>query len=281
MKERIQKVLARVGVAARRKVEEMVREGRVTVNGQVMTELPIMIDTEHDHVTVDDEAVRFADKRGGAGGGRPLYILMYKPSGVLSTNVAQGEQMRVIDLLPPGLRERVYPVGRLDSQSKGLLLLTNDGDLTHRLTHPRFGVPKTYRAVVDGFVEGQTVQAIEKGIWIADTRHGGGLKRGGSKTGRCHVRTLKRARDKSVIEITLREGRNPQVRQMLAKLGHKVRDLTRVSMGPLTLKGLAIGQSRPLSPQEIRQLKQWIDRPKSAAGAAVVEVSPSAAESAT
>jgi len=176
---------------------------------------------------------------------------MNKPKGVYCTNVAQGEQRRAIDLLPPDFRTRVYPVGRLDAESKGLLLLTNDGDLTHQLTHPKYGVSKTYRAFVDGYVQPQTLQTLSKGVWLADPRSGQGFK-----TARSQIRLIKRARDKSSLEITLREGRNRQVRRMLARLGHKVRDLTRIRFGPLTLDGLSPGQSRLLTPRELAALRR-------------------------
>lgn len=247
MKERIQKVLANAGVSSRRAVEEMVRQGRVSVNGTVRTALPILVDVEKDRIEVDDERVKLKGARGG-GGGERVYVIMNKPRGVYSTNVAQGAQTRAIDLLPPGFRTRVYPVGRLDAESKGLLLLTNDGELTNRLTHPRYGVAKTYRAVIDGYVKPETVAELEKGVWMAD-------KRGkGFKTGRSSIKISKRSRDRSVLEITIREGRNRQVRRMLAGLGHKVRDLTRVRMGPLTLQGIGVGQSRLLTPREVREL---------------------------
>ena len=244
MKERIQKVLANAGVASRRNIEQMVREGRITVNGKTTIELPILVDVERDKVTVDDEPVRFTSRRAG----ERVYLLMNKPRGVYSTNVSQGAQTRAIDLLPPDFAARVYPVGRLDAESRGLLLLTNDGDLTNRLTHPRYGVAKTYRAVVDGFVRPQDLQELEKGIWLAD-RVGKGFK-----TGRSHIKIARRSRDKSILEITIREGRNRQVRRMLASLGHKVRDLTRIRMGPLTLDGLAPGSFRQLSAREVREL---------------------------
>jgi 23S rRNA pseudouridine2605 synthase len=176
-----------------------------------------------------------------------MYVLMNKPKGVYSTNVAQGEQMRAIDLLPPNF-PRVYPVGRLDADSKGLLLLTNDGELTNRLTHPRFGVAKSYRAVVDGYVHGDTLEELKRGIWLADPH------KGGFKTGRTQLRIVKRSRNQTILEITIREGRNRQVRRMLARVGHKVRDLTRTRMGPLTLEGLAPGQSRLLTQRELREL---------------------------
>lgn len=246
MKERIQKILANAGVASRRNIEEMIRQGRIAVNGAVRTELPILIDPDRDKVAVDDEPVRLAEAKDE----RRIYFLMYKPKGVYSTNVAQGEQVRAIDLLPPGLPARVYPVGRLDADSKGLLLLTNDGELTNQLTHPRYGVPKTYRAVVDGYVRPEMVQELEQGVWLADDRSGKGFK-----TGRSHIKITRRSRERSILELTIREGRNRQVRRMLARLGHKVRDLTRIKMGPLTLDGLSPGQFRQLSPREVKQLR--------------------------
>jgi 23S rRNA pseudouridine2605 synthase len=254
MRERIQKILANAGVASRRAVEEMILQGRVAVNGKVRSELPILIDPTKDKVTVDDEPVKLAGK-----GAEPrVYLLMNKPSGVYSTNVAQGEQTRAIDLLPPEFAHRVYPVGRLDAESRGLLLLTNDGELTNQLTHPRYGVAKTYKATVDGYVSPGVVEELQKGVWLADPKTGQGFR-----TGRSRIKVIKRMRDKSVLEITIREGRNRQVRRMLAKLGHKVRDLTRVRMGPLTLHGLEPGDVRTLSPREVKELKALAnDRPE-------------------
>jgi 23S rRNA pseudouridine2605 synthase len=258
VKERIQKVLANAGVASRRSVEEMVLQGRVAVNGRVVTELPVLIDPDSDRVSVDDEPVKLRGKQGG--GGQRYYLLMNKPRGVYSTNVAQGEQVRAIDLLPPDFPTRVYPVGRLDAESTGLLLLTNDGDLTNQLTHPRFGVPKTYRAIVDGTVSDDDLRELEKGVWLADERTGQGFK----ATAR-HIRVTKRIREKgrgekTILEVTLREGRNRQVRRMLAKIGHKVRDLSRIKIGPLTLHGLPPGKFRPLTPREVRELREYAGR---------------------
>src|SRR5207253_7749158 len=133
--------------------------------------------------------------------GRKYYILLNKPRGVYSTNVAQGVQMRAIDLLPKEFKTRVYPVGRLDAQAKGLLLLTNDGELTNQLTHPRYGVIKTYRALVDGFVPPGVVEEMQRGVWLADPKTGKGFR-----TGRSRIKVLKRMRDKSILEITIREG---------------------------------------------------------------------------
>ena len=259
MKERIQKVLANAGVASRRNVEEMIRQGRVAVNGKVRTELPTLIEPGRDKISVDDEPVRVAPEGQDSAGPR-LYFLLNKPKGVYSTNVAQGVQTRAIDLLPPDLPGRVYPVGRLDAESKGLLLLTNDGELTNQLTHPRYGVAKTYRAVVDGYVDSAAVQGLEKGIWLADRDTGKGFK-----TARSHIKVAKRSRERSVLEITIREGRNRQVRRMLASLGHKVRDLTRVRMGPLTIDGLPPGRFRPLTGREVKALRDLASRRAAAA----------------
>ncbi|HVT88452.1 MAG TPA: pseudouridine synthase [Tepidisphaeraceae bacterium] len=245
MKDRIQKVLAAAGVASRRQIEEMVLQGRISVNGRVVTSLPVMIDPERDKIKVDDENVRVFNRISS----ERIYLLMNKPKGVYTTNVAQGEQLRAIDLLPPGFPYRVYPVGRLDAESTGLLLLTNDGELTNRLTHPRFGIAKTYRATVDGLIKPEDTQQLEKGVWLADPH------KGGFKTGPSRIRILNRGHQRSTIEITTREGRNPQVRRMLAKVGHKVRELSRIKMGPLELKGLAVGEFRELTTRELRDLR--------------------------
>lgn len=132
MKERIQKILGNAGVASRRKVEEMVLQGRIAINGKIVRNLPVLADPEKDQIEVDGEELRLKAKSAG----RRFYFLLNKPKGVYSTNVSQGEQLRVIDLLPRGIPARLYPVGRLDADSRGLILLTNDGDLTNRLTHP-------------------------------------------------------------------------------------------------------------------------------------------------
>src|SRR4051794_19572088 len=234
----------------------MVQQGRVAVNGKVVIDLPVLIDPQRDRVTVDDELVPLREKRGHGGrSNEHVYIIMNKPKDVFSTNVAQGEQTRAIDLLPPGFEQRVYPVGRLDAESQGLLLLTNDGELTNRLTHPRYGVAKTYRAVVDGYVHGDQLDELKRGIWLADPHKGVGFK-----TGRSHITIVKRNKQRSTLDITIREGRNRQVRRMLAKIGHKVRELTRVRFGPLQLGDLKPGQSRLLSPRELGALRGAVER---------------------
>lgn len=245
--ERIQKLLAAAGVASRRNVEQMIRDGRIAVNGSVVTDLPILVEPGRDTIKIDGEPISISS----GGGGPRMYLLLNKPKGVYATNVAQGEQTRAVDLLPRNLPGRVYPVGRLEADSKGLLLLTNDGELTHRLTHPRFGVAKTYRAIVDGYMTPRAMEGLSKGVFLND----GGAAGGGSKGGRSHVKMVKRSRDLTVLEITMREGRNGQIRRMLSKVGYKVKELTRIKMGPLTLDGLGPGEFRSLTSKEISQLR--------------------------
>jgi 23S rRNA pseudouridine2605 synthase len=246
VKQRIQKLLANAGVESRRHVEEMIRQGRVAVNGKIMVDLPILVDPREDRVEVDGERIILRQSKD-----EKIYILLNKPKDVYSTNVAQGEQTRAVDLLPPDLPSRVYPVGRLDAQTKGLLLLTNDGDMTHRLTHPKFGIPLTYRATVAGSVSPTTLSELEKGIWLADPRTGRGVR-----AARSEMKIVRRTNEMTILEVTIREGRNPLLRRALAGAGHKVRDLVRVRMGTLTLHGLASGESRLLTFAEVRELRK-------------------------
>ena len=273
MKQRIQKLLAAAGVASRRAVEEMVLQGRVSVNDQTVTRLPILIEPGVDRVAVDGQRVKLIAAKGKAGSGRSsatgevtgaaglaverVYILLNKPKNVYSTNVAQGVQKLAIDLLPDDVPARVYPVGRLDSQSTGLLLMTNDGELTNRLTHPRYGVAKTYRATVDGFVDDKLLRSLEGG--------GAATSRpvppaAGATRRRARIRIVRRSAERTTLEITVqeattRDGRNRSVRQMLAHMGHKVRELCRIRFGPLELGGMPAGAWRLLSRDEIRKLR--------------------------
>jgi 23S rRNA pseudouridine2605 synthase len=255
MKERIQKVLANAGVASRRASEDLVREGRVEVNGKVRRDLPILVDPSVDEIRVDGTRIGRAGLHAGVPPGKGIYILLNKPPNVVCTNVAQTtagrRQTRAIDLLPPGFSRRVYPVGRLDASSRGLLLLTDDGELTQRLTHPSYGVAKTYRVVCDGDVSPATLLKLREGVWLAERESGQGFK-----THPAHIKLVRRARDKSTLEITIKEGRNRQIRRMLAALGHKVRDLKRVRIGPLKLEKLPEGASRLLQAHELRELKE-------------------------
>ena len=261
MPERIQKYLAGCGVASRRACEELVLQGRVQVNGQTVRELPILIEPGDDDIKVDGQRVRPPHQKQRGGGKEPrfVYILLNKPAGVVCTNVAQtsgGEtQLRAVDLLPPDFRRRVYPVGRLDAQSRGLLLLTDDGDLTQKLTHPSFGVPKTYKIICDGDVTPDAIDRLQKGVYLADRE-----TKTASRTAPAFIKIVRRGRDKSVLEITIKEGRNRQLRRVLAALGHKVRDLKRIRLGPLKLQQLPEAASRLLTPREVAELRDAIQR---------------------
>lgn len=259
-KERIQKVLAHAGVASRRACEELVLEGRVSVNGKIVRQLPILVDPHEDDLRVDGERVRVGPPRTkGRREPKFVYILLNKPAGVVCTNVAQATagrtQMRAIDLLPPDFRRRVYPVGRLDSASRGLLLLTDDGDLTHKLTHPSFGVSKTYKVVCDGDISPEILQKLREGVFLIDRDDNTGRK-----TKAANVKIVRRSREQSVLEFTIKEGRNRQIRRMLASLGHKVRDLRRTRLGPIQLRQLPEAASRLLTPREIAELRESVGR---------------------
>lgn len=253
MKERIQKILSAAGVESRRHVEEMVLQARIAVNGKTVSRLPVLIDPVVDRVTIDGEPINLRAARDQRQAPR-VYVLLNKPRNVYSTNVSQGEQRRLIDLLPRDF-PRVYPVGRLDHDSRGLILLTNDGELTHQLTHPKFGVSKTYRAVVDGSVTGTTLEKLKHGVWLADPK-----TRTGFKTGRSQIRVVDRDHRQTILEITIREGRNRQVRRMMAAVGHKVRDLLRIKFGPLTLEGVGVGKWRLLTSGELKRLRAAVER---------------------
>ena len=233
--ERLQKIMARAGIASRRHCEELIRDGKVIINGEVRTGLPILVDPEQDEICVNGRVLRAQ---------RKVYYLLYKPRGVVSTNSDPQGRPRAIDLLA-GVAERVYPVGRLDVESKGLLLLTNDGDLAHRLTHPRFGVVKTYVAEVAGRVTASDLEQLREGIYFPE---------GKARVER--VKILRQGPQQSLVEIELREGRNRQIRRMLARLEHNVRQLTRVRIGPLTLRGLGPGKYRPLTRREVDALRE-------------------------
>lgn len=233
--ERLQKVLAAAGHGSRRACEGLIEEGRVAVNGRVVKELPVLVDPAHDRIVVDGEPVEAQHK---------VYFLLHKPKGVVCTNNDPAGRPRAIDLLPPR-RERVFTVGRLDADSTGLLLLTNDGELTARLTHPRYEVPKTYRAEVAGRLDEATLERVRRGVWLSE-----------GKTAPAQATIIYRRPQSTIVEITLREGKNREIRRVLAKLGHKVYRLHRIRIGPLSLGSLPLGAVRPLQPRELAHLKR-------------------------
>jgi len=232
--QRLQKVLATAGVASRRKCEELILEGVVRVNGRVVNKLPVFVDAEKDVITVDGKKIRAV---------RKVDYLMNKPKGVICTSSDPQGRRKAIDLVPA--RERIFCVGRLDADTTGLIILTNDSELANRLTHPRYGLAKTYVAGVKGQLSGVAVEKLKKGIRLAE-----------GKTGRASVKILKRSHKESLVEVTIREGLNRQVRRMLAKVGLAVKSLKRTRIGKITDRGIGVGKYRKLNSSEIAYLKR-------------------------
>jgi pseudouridine synthase len=238
-KMRIQKVLSEAGVASRRAVEQMVLEGRVRVNGEVVAEVPCFVDPQADRIQVDGQLVR--RQRGG----EKLYFLLNKPRGVVCTQSDPQGRRKAVDLVPQIPGRRVYCVGRLDVDSTGVILLTNDGELTQYLTHPRYGVAKTYVVEIDGRLTGENIAALKHGVYLD-----------GKRTGGAAVKVLRKGHQRSLLEITLTEGRNREVRRVLLKFGVRVKRLKRVAIGPVTDRGLKIGNFRALRAVEVAKLRR-------------------------
>jgi 23S rRNA pseudouridine2605 synthase len=231
--ERLQKILAHAGVASRRKAEEMIQQGRVTVNGRIVTQLGTKVDPAHDDIRVDGGRLKIAPSH--------VYVLLNKPAGVLSVMDDERGRRSLGDLVP--LPVRLYPVGRLDVNSEGLILLTDDGELANLLTHPRYEHEKEYRVLVSGHPAEKTLEAWRRGV-ILD----------GQRTAPAWVTTIRTDKDMTVLRIVMHEGRKRQIREVASLLGHPVRELVRVRMGPLHLDTLGSGQWRYLTGQEIHTL---------------------------
>ena len=239
---RIQKVLADAGVASRRAAEALVAQGLVTVNGEVIDALPAWVDASSDRIVVEGKPLRRSIEL--------VYVMLNKPMGFVCTNSDPEGRKCANDLVEHPSKVRLYPVGRLDMDSSGLLLLTNDGELANRLTHPRYEVHKEYEVLVKGALNPADVARLEEGIFLPAG------ETPGSRTRESHLKILRRERDRTLLTMELREGRNRQIRRMMADLGHPVKRLRRIRMGPLRLKGLGIGAWRDLTPSERTSLKR-------------------------
>ncbi len=231
--QRLQKVLAAAGIDSRRKCEELIISGVVRVNRRVVDRLPAFADPEKDEITVNGEKIRTEQK---------VYFLLNKPKVVICTNRDPAGRKKAIDLIHTD--KRIFCVGRLDADTTGLIILTNDSELANKLSHPRYSLPKTYIARVKGQIVGEQVEKIKKGVWLAD-----------GKTGRTSVKILKRSHKESLVEITIRQGLNRQVRRTLAKVNLPVKSLTRTRIGKLNSRGLGLGKFRPLTKAEVAYLK--------------------------
>lgn len=232
---RLQKFMATCGVASRRKSEKIILDGRVKVNGKIITELGTKINPEKDIVKVDNKIIELEEN--------DIYILLNKPVGYVTTTKEQFGRKKVLDLIK-GVKERIYPVGRLDYDTSGLLILTNDGELTYKLTHPSHEIKKTYIAIVRGVPTKSEIMKLRRGVVID-----------GYKTSKSEVEILKNYKNKSILKIIIHEGRNRQVRKMCESINHPVIELERVSIEDIQLGNLKVGEWRYLTNEEIKYLK--------------------------
>ncbi|MEC0372068.1 pseudouridine synthase [Paenibacillus chibensis] len=235
--ERLQKILAQAGIASRRKCEELILAGKVEVNGETVTTLGTKADPEQDIIMVEGKPIRNESK---------IYIMLNKPKGVI-TSASDPKGRKIVTDYVKGIKERIYPVGRLDYDTEGLLLLTNDGEFANMLTHPKHHVPKTYLATVEGIPHGSELDKLRAGIQLED---------GMTYPAEVEYKDIDTEKNEAVITITIHEGRNRQVRRMFEAIGHKVIRLKRISFGDLLLQNLKRGLYRHLTKAEIDSLIQ-------------------------
>ncbi len=249
---RLQAMMARCGVGSRRDCEELITTGRVTVDNKLVTQLGACVRPDQ-KIAVDGESIRPE---------RKVYYMVNKPKGLICTNEDPTGRPRVVDMFPKN-SGRLFTVGRLDENSIGLILVTNDGELAYRLAHPKFRVPKTYRLQVAGTPTPETIIQLRRGIHFSD----GKFKVEG-------IRDVKRKGRSSVLEVVLLEGQNRELRRLFARVGHKVMQLERVGFGPLRLKNVPLGQARVLTPQERTLLLKYASQSVSARAAQIPEELP-------
>jgi 23S rRNA pseudouridine2605 synthase len=237
---RLQKLLAAAGAGSRRECETFITDGRVHVDGQLVTELGTKVDPDTQEVKLDGERLSMPKRR---------TWLLNKPRGVICSARGRPDMPMVGDFAPPEARgDRLFTVGRLDVESEGAILLTNDGELCHRVSHPSFGVEKTYRVYVRGVPSDETLEKMRKGVWLAEGR-----------TGPLQIRCLERRREKAVLEIRVREGMKREIRRVCARFGHEVQRLVRVAIGPVQLGKLVAGDTRALTAEEEKGLRECAD----------------------
>ena len=241
MIERLQKYLAGTGIDSRRKCEELILQGQVRVNNSVITELGTKIDPKKDKIEVKDKLIKYKENK------HYSYILLNKPKGYLTSLSDPFGRPTVLDLLKD-IKERVYPVGRLDYNSEGLLILTNDGELTHALTHPTKEVEKIYIVKVKGIPSSEKLKILSKGVTFKNNY----------RIAPCHIYLLNTINGNAILKIKIKEGKNRQIRKMAEYIGHFVLKLKRIQTGPISLTGVKPGEYRYLNKQEIGSLKKMI-----------------------
>ncbi|MDG5787653.1 pseudouridine synthase [Evansella sp. AB-P1] len=236
--ERLQKVIAQSGITSRRKAEQLIVDGKVLVNGKKITELGTKVDPNHDKIIVEGVPLEKEE---------PVYYLLYKPTGVISSVNDEHNRKVVTDFIETD--KRIFPVGRLDYDTSGLILLTNDGDFANLLMHPKHKVVKTYIAKVEGIPLRESLKKLERGVMLED---------GKTAPAQVKVKRSDKKKGTSIVEISIHEGRNRQVRRMFDAIGHPVVKLKREQYGFLHLKGLNAGEYRELKPHEIKQLRELV-----------------------
>ena len=232
--ERLQKYMSNCGIASRRKCEEIILAGRVTVNGNKITKIGCTVDPQKDKVYLDGKPIKKEKEK--------IYLIVNKPRGYVSTVSDPEGRKTVLDLVPQK-KYRLYPIGRLDYASEGIIILTNDGDFAYKLSHPKFEIEKKYNVTVKGIFSQENSNIFRKGIQLED---------GIAKADKCKI--LRYGADKTYLEITLNQGKNRQIRRMMEALGFEVIRLKRISIGTLEIERLKPGQTRPMSEDEIAQL---------------------------
>ena len=248
---RLHKFLAHAGVGSRRACEDLIADGQVRVNGRVVDTLPAWVEPADDSITVRGQPIAKPE--------RHVYVMLYKPRNTVSTLSDPDGRRTVIELVEHPSGVRLYPVGRLDYDSMGLMLMTNDGDLANAVTHPRYGIHKTYRVIVRGELTEEHIDRLQRGIYLASRESGRTV--GAERVGAADIVVVRKERERTIVDITLTEGRNRQIRRLLASVGCHVKKLTRTKMGPLSLKGLAIGEWRELTKPELDALRKATRRP--------------------
>jgi 23S rRNA pseudouridine2605 synthase len=234
---RLNKYLSQAGIASRRSCDDLIMAGMIKVNGEVIDQVGVSIDEKTDRVEYQGKPVSLPDEY--------IYIILNKPKGIMTTARDQYERKTVLDLIP--LNKRIYPVGRLDSDTSGLLLVTNDGMMTHALIHPRYKIPKKYHVMLDKKLKPISKYTFEHGLELD-----------GQKTAPCKLQEIRIIDNASFVEVELHEGRNRQIRRMFELLGYRVQRLERISFGPLILTGLRRGEWRYLTRREISMLKKYV-----------------------
>lgn len=233
-KERLQKILSAAGIDSRRNCEQLILQGAVKVNGRVVDTLPVFADVDNDIITVDGRKIHRPKK---------VYYLLNKPKGVICTNDDPGGRRKAIDLIDT--KERIFCAGRLDTETSGAIILTNDSVLADRLTHPKYHMEKTYLVTVKGKITPEVVEKMKKGVWLSE-----------GKAVPAKLKVLKASDKESQLEIRISLGLNRAIQRIMARLGYKVISLKRTQIGRISLERLGVGEYRPLSPGEVEYLQK-------------------------